>query len=64
MKYEPGDHVGVCAINRTELVNGILEKLSGVGNPDEKLQLQVMDEKHNSNGSEYFFMFFAEIAIS
>lgn len=44
--------MGVCAMNRVELVNGILEKLTGVVNPDEDLQLQVLNEKHTSNGNK------------
>jgi len=53
LNYEPGDHVGVCPMNRTELVDGILEKLTGVTNPDEILQLQVLNEKHTSNGKVF-----------
>ncbi|XP_017771545.1 PREDICTED: nitric oxide synthase, salivary gland [Nicrophorus vespilloides] len=50
ISYNPGDHVGVFARNRPELVDGILEKLIGVNNPDEIIQLQVMKETHTSNG--------------
>lgn len=42
--------MGVCPMNRVELVDGILEKLSGVADPDEDLQLQILNEKHTSNG--------------
>lgn len=52
LNYDPGDHVGVCPMNRVELVNGILEKLTGVANPDEDLQLQLLNEKHTSNGKQ------------
>jgi nitric-oxide synthase, brain len=44
--------VGVFPMNRSELVDGILEKLTGVTNPDEDLQLQVLNEKHTSNGKK------------
>lgn len=37
-------------MNRAELVDGILNKLSGVNNPDEPLQLQTLNEKHTPNG--------------
>lgn len=57
LNYEPGDHVGVCPMNRVELVNGIIEKLTGVTNPDEDLQLQVLNEKHTSNGNRIVSMF-------
>lgn len=50
LNYEPGDHVGVFPMNRKELVDGILAKLYGVSNPDEPLQLQILNEKHASNG--------------
>lgn len=50
LSYEPGDHVGVFAMNRTELVDGILGKLSDVNNPDEPLQLQTLNEKHTPIG--------------
>lgn len=49
--YEPGDHVGVCPMNKVELVNGILEKLSEAADPDGNSQLQILNEKHTSNGS-------------
>lgn len=52
LNYDPGDHVGVCPMNRAELVNGILEKLTGITNPDEDLQLQLLNEKHTSNGKQ------------
>jgi nitric-oxide synthase len=37
-------------MNRKELVDGILNKLSGVNSPDELLQLQTLNEKHTPNG--------------
>jgi nitric-oxide synthase, brain len=42
--------VGVCPLNRSELVDGIIEKLSGVADPNEPLQLQILNEKTTSNG--------------
>jgi nitric-oxide synthase, brain len=39
-------------MNRRELVDGILEKLTGVTNPDEDMQLQILNEKHTSNGKK------------
>lgn len=42
--------MGVLPMNRRDLVDGILEKLTGIANPDENLQLQVLNEKHTSNG--------------
>lgn len=45
-------------MNRMEYVDGILEKLTGVNNFDEPLQLQILNEKHTSNGEdlEAFFI--------
>lgn len=50
ISFQPGDHVGIFAENRLEIVNGILKCLTGVENPDEILQLQVLKEHHTSNG--------------
>lgn len=51
VSYQPGDHVGIFPANRKEIVDGILSKLSGVENPDEILQLQLLKENHTTNGS-------------
>jgi sulfite reductase alpha subunit-like flavoprotein len=51
LNYQPGDHVGVCPKNRTELVDGILERLTGVGNFDEPLQLQILNEQQTIHGN-------------
>lgn len=53
LQYTPGDHVGVYAMNRPELVEQIIARLKGVDNPDEVLELQVQKETHTSNGSIY-----------
>ncbi|XP_055642693.1 nitric oxide synthase isoform X2 [Toxorhynchites rutilus septentrionalis] len=50
MAYEPGDHVGIFPANRAEIVDGIIQRLSGVNNADEVLQLQVLKEKQTQNG--------------
>lgn len=50
LEYEPGDHVGIFPANRSELVDGLLQRLVGVDNPDEVLQLQLLKEKQTSNG--------------
>lgn len=48
--YEPGDHVGIFPANRKDIVDGILNRLSGVDNFDEILQLQLLKENHTTNG--------------
>ena len=42
--------MGVCPMNKKELVDGLLEKLTGVTDLEEDLQLQLLNEKHTSNG--------------
>lgn len=51
MAYEPGDHVGIFPANRAEIVDGIIKRLTGVTDPDETLQLQVLKEKQTQNGN-------------
>uniref|UniRef100_A0A034WS92 Nitric oxide synthase n=1 Tax=Bactrocera dorsalis TaxID=27457 RepID=A0A034WS92_BACDO len=50
LEYEPGDHVGIFPANREDIVDGILNRLTGVENMEEVLQLQLLKEKHTSNG--------------
>ncbi|XP_037052326.1 nitric oxide synthase isoform X2 [Bradysia coprophila] len=50
--YEPGDHVGIYPTNSSMIVNGILDRLCGVDNHDEVLQLQILKETHSTNGIE------------
>ncbi|KAH8412332.1 hypothetical protein KR009_001346 [Drosophila setifemur] len=50
LEYEPGDHVGIFPANRAQLVDGLINRLVGVENPDEVLQLQLLKEKQTSNG--------------
>lgn len=49
--YEPGDHVGIFPANRKESVDGILQRLTGIENVDEVLQLQLLKEHHSTNGT-------------
>ncbi|XP_026686564.1 nitric oxide synthase, salivary gland-like, partial [Diaphorina citri] len=47
--YEPGDHVGIFASNKWDLVSGILARLNLGGiDPDEPMELQVLSETHTS----------------
>ncbi|XP_023704470.1 nitric oxide synthase, salivary gland isoform X3 [Cryptotermes secundus] len=50
LPYTPGDHVGVFACNRQELVDGVLSRLQTTTDPDEPVELQVQKETHTSNG--------------
>lgn len=47
VRYLPGDHVAIYPINRTEIVNGILDKLSDIKNFDEDIQLQILKKNGN-----------------
>lgn len=48
--YQPGDHVGMFATNRAELVSGIIPYLQCDQDPDEPMELQLLKEKHTSTG--------------
>lgn len=48
--YRPGDHVGMFATNRAELVSGIIPYLQCDQDPDEPMELQMLKEKHTSTG--------------
>lgn len=50
MMYQPGDHVGMLATNREELVSGIIPYLQYDQDPDESMELQMLKEKHTSTG--------------
>lgn len=50
LSFQPGDHVGILAENRKELVNGIVENLITKENVDDPMQLQILKEIHTSNG--------------
>jgi sulfite reductase alpha subunit-like flavoprotein len=50
LPYTPGDHVGVFACNRQELVDGILSRLQTTTDPDQPVELQMQKENHTSNG--------------
>nr|CAD7595373.1 unnamed protein product [Timema genevievae] len=50
LPYLPGDHVGVFASNRPEMVEGILARLQSPGDLNVPVELQIMKETHTSNG--------------
>lgn len=50
--YQPGDHVGVCPVNRQEIVDGVLQRLNGIEDYDCVMQLQLLKENHSTNGDE------------
>ncbi|CAG4908085.1 unnamed protein product [Colias eurytheme] len=50
-KYEPGDHVGIMACNRKEIVDIVLSRLKDVDVYDKPVQLQVMKETLTPTGA-------------
>jgi nitric-oxide synthase len=50
LPYMPGDHVGVFACNRKELVDAVLSRLQTTTDLDQTLELQIQKENHTSNG--------------
>lgn len=63
LKYVPGDHVGVFAKNRPELVDKIIKRLKGAENPDEPVELQILKETQTSNGNTTLFSIFSTLII-
>lgn len=51
LPYKPGDHLGVFAKNKSELVEKIIKRLKGVNDPDTSVSLQFLKETHTSNGT-------------
>lgn len=52
ISYKPGDHLGVFACNRSELVDGIIERIQTTIDPDIPIELQVQKQSHTPNGIE------------
>ncbi|ODM95587.1 Nitric oxide synthase [Orchesella cincta] len=51
LSYQSGDHVGIMAENRVELVDKVLERLGNKpATDDEAVQLQLLQEKHTPMG--------------
>ncbi|VVC89726.1 unnamed protein product [Leptidea sinapis] len=49
-KYDPGDHVGIIACNRRDLVDNLLGRLKDIEDFDTPVQLHMMKETHTSSG--------------
>lgn len=56
IKYVPGDHVGILAVNRKEIVDTVLARLKGVDDLDSIVQLQVMKETLTPTGKINIFI--------
>ena len=51
LQYKPGDHLGIIASNRIELVNKVLSKLTNAPSPNQLVQIEVLKEKTNVFGA-------------
>ena len=45
LQYKPGDHVGIVASNRKELVDSVLSKVTNAPPPDQIIQVEILKEK-------------------
>ena len=45
LQYKPGDHIGIFAFNRKELVDAIIEKVSNPPPLDELVKIEILKEK-------------------
>lgn len=50
MSYKPGDHIGLLASNRKELVESILAKITNAPPPDQLVKVELLKEKPNLFG--------------
>lgn len=48
--YKPGDHLGVFACNKSDLVEEILKRLDSPFDFDAPVQLQLQKQSHTPNG--------------
>lgn len=52
MQYKPGDHVGILASNRVELVNAVLAKVTNAPPPDQLIKVEILKEKTTTFGKK------------
>ena len=45
LEYKPGDHVGVLAANRNEIVEAVLDKVSNAPPYDQLVKVEILKEK-------------------
>ncbi|XP_012524269.1 nitric oxide synthase, salivary gland [Monomorium pharaonis] len=50
ISYKPGDHLGVFACNRADLVERILQRVQSTFDADVSIELQVQKQAHTPNG--------------
>jgi len=56
--YHCGDHVGIMAVNRPDMVDFILKRLKNLpADVDEHVEIQLLQEKHTPMGNVFFRLF-------
>lgn len=50
ISYKPGDHLGVFACNRAELIEKILQRVQSTFDVDTSIELQMQKQAHTPNG--------------
>ncbi|KYQ52059.1 Nitric oxide synthase, salivary gland [Trachymyrmex zeteki] len=50
ISYKPGDHLGVFACNRADLVQRILQRVQSIFEADTSIELQMQKQAHTPNG--------------
>lgn len=53
LKYDPGDHVGVMASNRQEIVDAVLKRMKDVDDYNKSVLLQVMKDTLTPTGKKH-----------
>ncbi len=55
MQYKPGDHIGLLAQNRVEIVDSILAKVTNAPPPDQLVKIELLKEKANLFGKNQIY---------
>lgn len=58
ISYKPGDHLGVFACNRSELVEKILQRVQSTFDADTPIELQMQKQVHTPNGNYSVFLIY------
>lgn len=56
LQYKPGDHLGLLASNRAELVNAVLSKVTNAPPPDQLIKVEILKEKTTPFGKSFFYL--------
>lgn len=61
ISYKPGDHLGVFACNRADLVQRILQRVQSTFDADTSIELQMQKQAHTPNGRYQFSFIFSPL---